>query len=465
MKTPAILVFLAALPAFAQQQNTEWARLGECGKFKVIPCLTTLFTDHPFHFAVTSLAPGNGFAVGPALSFTHHTVPVKIPGPDGNTITSWRLAWDADAVVSDNLSWRTGIYLKARYTREPPTVVVSGAGSPGSADLRPKSLLFAAYAQTESLNKLSYYGIGQNTSRSAPAFYGERQTIAGGNATLPLWNRVSLSFFGEANARIVSLRPEMNDGGPSIDHLYTPLTAPGLGFQTASFAQFAEGLQLTPSWKDRFALDYSATIQEYGSPGSGSSFNRLVVDLSHTLSLYGKSTAAAPRDFNGPDSCALNYSDKKDTCPKPAISNNYEGNIAFRFLLTESFVPSGNAVPFYFQPTLGGSDINGNNFLPSYADYRFRAPNLMLFRESFEHSIGKLPAGFILMADEGEVSATRGGLGFGNFVHSFAAGITLRAGGFPALSLLFAWGGKEGTHTLAQVNPSLLGGGSRPSLY
>ena len=89
----------------------------------------------------------------------------------------------------------------------------------------------------------------------------------------------------------------------------------------------------------------------------------------------------------------------------------------------------------------------------------------MLFRQSFEHSLGKLPAGFIFMADEGQVATTRGGLGFGNLVHSFAAGITLHAGGFPVLSVLFAWGGNEGTHTLAQVNGSLLGGSARPSLY
>jgi hypothetical protein len=69
------------------------------------------------------------------------------------------------------------------------------------------------------------------------------------------------------------------------------------------------------------------------------------------------------------------------------------------------------------------------------------------------------------MADEGQVAATRGGLGFGNLVHSFAAGVTLHAGGFPVLSVLFAWGGKEGTHTLAQVNQALLGGGGRPSLF
>jgi hypothetical protein len=89
----------------------------------------------------------------------------------------------------------------------------------------------------------------------------------------------------------------------------------------------------------------------------------------------------------------------------------------------------------------------------------------MLFRESFVHSVGKLPAGFVFIADEGEVAATHGGLGLGNLRHSFAAGITLHAGGFPVLSVLFAWGGNEGTHTLAQVNGSLLGGGGRPSLY
>lgn len=457
---------IAALPALAQQPqiNTEQTRLGDsCGEFKVLPCLTTLFTDHPFHIAVASLAPGNGFGAGPALTFTHHTKPRRIPGPGGDTETNWRFQFDADAVVTDNISWRAGMYMKARYTRIPPTTLQNGAGTPGAADLRPKSLLFAAYAQTESLRKLAFYGIGPNTSRSALAFYGERETIAGGNALIPLWSRIGLSFFGEANARALTPHSETRDGGPSIEQVYTPATAPGLAFQTASFAQLAEGLRLTPSWNDRFALDYAATIQEYASPGSNSSFNRLVLDLGHTFSIYGTSTAAAPRDFNGPDSCAR--TERIDACPKPALSNNLEGSIAFRFLLTESFVPSGNAVPFYFQPTLGGSDINGNSMMASYADYRFRAPNLMVFRESFEHSLWKLPAGFILMADEGQVAATRGGFGIGNFVHSFAAGITLRAGGFPALSVLFAWGGSEGTHTLAQVNQSLLGGGGRPSLF
>jgi hypothetical protein len=127
--------------------------------------------------------------------------------------------------------------------------------------------------------------------------------------------------------------------------------------------------------------------------------------------------------------------------------------------------PGGNVVPFYFQPTLGGSDVNGNSSLSSYQDYRFRAPDVMFLRESFEHSIWDLPIGFALMADEGKVALTRGGLGSSPWIHSFSTGLTLRAGGFPQVYLLFSWGGNEGTHTIANVNASLLGGTSRPSLF
>jgi hypothetical protein len=127
--------------------------------------------------------------------------------------------------------------------------------------------------------------------------------------------------------------------------------------------------------------------------------------------------------------------------------------------------PAGNSVPFYFQPTLGGSDINGNQALGSYQDYRFRAPNIMLVRESFEHSVWNLPIGVAFMADEGKVALKPGGLGGSPWLHSFSTGLTLRAGGFPQVYLLFAWGGSEGTHALANVNTSLLGGATRPSLF
>ena len=97
----------------------------------------------------------------------------------------------------------------------------------------------------------------------------------------------------------------------------------------------------------------------------------------------------------------------------------------------------------------------------SYNDYRFRAPNLLLLQENFEHSIWG-PFGLKLVADQGRVALTRGDLGFDHLKHSFAAGLTLRAGGFPMVSLLFAWGGSEGTHNIFAMNSSLLGGSGAP---
>ena len=124
---------------------------------------------------------------------------------------------------------------------------------------------------------------------------------------------------------------------------------------------------------------------------------------------------------------------------------------------------SVSKVPFYFQPTLGGQDIDSSLTLGSYRDYRFRAPNFLLLQESFEHSIWG-PFGAKFMADQGRVALTRSDVGFSHLKHSFAAGLTLRAGAFPMVSLMFAWGGSEGHHNILNMGSSLLGGGSRPPL-
>jgi len=150
------------------------------------------------------------------------------------------------------------------------------------------------------------------------------------------------------------------------------------------------------------------------------------------------------------------------TCP--AVTRNLEGSITARFLMNQSFASAGHVVPFYFQPTLGGSDIDGNPALPSYQDYRFRGPNDLLLQAAFEHSIYG-PLGFTAMLDEGKVALQRSDLDFTHLRHSYSVGLTLRAGGFPMVWLLFSFGGQEGSHTTAAMNSSLFGASARPSLY
>jgi hypothetical protein len=228
------------------------------------------------------------------------------------------------------------------------------------------------------------------------------------------------------------------------------------------FLQFGEGIRLRPALlSNHLQLNYEVTFQEFLAPGNSTySFNRFTTDLTHDFPLYRNQAPRRARDFNGPDECSTDV--RAESCP--SISRNRQGTISLRFLLSESFTSSGHVVPFYFQPTLGGSDINGSQLLPSYQDYRFRAPNLMLFRASLEHSIWG-PLGFQFLADAGKVALTRSDLDFSHIAHSFATGLTLRAGGFPQVSLLFAFGGNEGTHTIAYMNSSLLGGAARPAFY
>jgi hypothetical protein len=85
-------------------------------------------------------------------------------------------------------------------------------------------------------------------------------------------------------------------------------------------------------------------------------------------------------------------------------------------------------------------------------------------QENFEHSVWG-PFGVKFTADQGKVALTRSDVDFSDFKHSFAAGLTLRAGAFPMVTLMYAWGGPEGQHTIANMNTSLLGGSARPSLF
>src|SRR4029078_11749521 len=116
------------------------------------------------------------------------------------------------------------------------------------------------------------------------------------------------------------------------------------------------------------------------------------------------------------------------------------------------FTPANHEVPFYFQPTLGGGDLNGNVALGSYQDYRFRAPNVMFIRESIEHSVWG-PIGATFFADEGTFASTRGDL-TRDWLHSISMGLTIRAGGFPFIAFLYSRGGTEGTHVSFLVNTS-----------
>lgn len=462
-KLTFVIALLAGLlsAARAQESRTHADFRGEGVRFKQscedftvkkIPgCADLLFTDHPLHIAVGSIAPQNGFGAGGA--YVGHYTPNEL----------WRTNWDADAIASDNGSWRAGFYYKAIHTPvEKIKVITTTSGKPAHSNLAVHPYtVFNLYAQSISLNQLFFYGLGPNSVQSNASVFGMTQTIAGANAIVPLGHGLNASLLGEVNGRFVGLRGNHGESSPSIEQVFTEATAPGLTNQP-EVAQLGEGFRLKPTlFNDHLQVDYLAQFQQFIAPGDGHySFRRYNIDLDHTLPLYRNSASYGPKSTNGPDECAASLGATKCS----AIQRNREGSVELRLLITESIASAGSVVPFYFQPTLGGSDINGSSWLSSYSDYRFRAPNALLLREGFEHSIWG-PIGFAFSADQGKVALTRNDVDFQQLAHSFAVGLTLRAGGLPALSVAFAWGGPEGTHTIANVNTSLLGGSTRPSLF
>lgn len=443
----------------------EATRVGSSCKIQsaksLLGCGVELFTDHPLHIAAGSLPPQNGFGFG--IAFV-----------GGKNTTNWRNSWDIDAVGSTNASYRAGGYLTMIHT--PPVQihviesVSSPAGAPKSKKARPGRnfvhpyTVINFYAQTISLNQLFYFGQGNASSPQGQTAYGMSETIAGVSAIKPVFEwalirKLNLSINGEMNGRFVGLRANTNTSVPSIGNVYTALTTPALKSQPA-MAQFGEGVRLEPQLGDRFRINYLGSFEQYAaSADSHQSFLRWTVDLDNTFVLYGHTQSEArAATSRGPDQCA------SDPCPAVSYSRNLSGSIGVRLLVSESPVSSSNVIPFYFQPTLGGSNIDGQSMLPSYQDYRFRAPNLIYLKTSFEHSVWG-PLGFAASWDEGKVESARSQIDFDHLKHSFATGLTIRAGGFPMVTVLFAWGGHEGNHTILTMNPSLLGGSARPSLY
>lgn len=422
----------------------QWRSIAACG--------VALATDTPLHLSIGSLPPQNGIGIGEAFVLRKNT-------------NNWRMNWDIDGVATMNGSWRAGVMMTMARAANEPMVIVSPSSS-ATRRKRPRQLtqpttVYHFYLQSSSLQSLDFYGLGDTTAASDATVFGMRETIVGVSANKPITKAsfaqaLRLSLFANANGRFVKVNAPAGQTFAPITARFSDITAPGLNNQPAYF-QSTEGVRIAPS-AGNLNFDYSLGMDQFATSSSAhGSFVRWTLDLNHTYGLYENGPAIPEPPTIGPDQCAAVGS----SCASISHERNLSGSIGFEFHVVASATGTSDRIPFYFQPTLGGADINGATSLGSYADYRFRAPNLLLMRERFEHSIWG-PFGFEALADEGKVALTRSALGFDHLHHSFGAGMSIRAGGFPVINMLFAWGGGEGSHSIFGLNPSLLGGASRP---
>jgi hypothetical protein len=121
------------------------------------------------------------------------------------------------------------------------------------------------------------------------------------------------------------------------------------------------------------------------------------------------------------------------------------GNFVVNGLVTTSYTSTGHVVPFYYQPTLGGTDINGVDTLRGLTDYRLRAPNRVLLQAEFYHDI-YLPLGIYGFYDVGKVAQQAGDLGFSHLRHDFGIGVFFRVQNTIVLRGYIGFGAGEGSH-------------------
>lgn len=442
----------------AAEVRTEWDRIREdCGKgIKGAPgCLITFVTDHPLHLALGSIAPQNGFGVGGAASWVWNTadLPSNI---------------SADAVRSASGAWRAGVYFKVTQAdRGLVQVVGPGEGSDAGEFIRTRPI-YEMYAQSVSLPVLSYYGLGNDSRRSDRSIFSMDQTMAGGSAIVPIAlgaSRVRIALLGEMAGRRVRTSSGPTKEGPGVAE--TDLAAGAAGFgATNGFVELGGGLRARMALGRRSYFAYEARYQQFfASDGAPLDFTRMSVDLDHQFSIYRRFRTAAPSEQSTPNGCSTDTQGRCEPAVEPLRrpdrSWNRSGVFGVRMLYEQSKASGDNRVPFYFLPTLGGANIDGQRLLGSYDDYRFRGPRLFLVQESFEHSIAG-PIGAFVEMTHGRVGMDGDAL-TSRLRSSLAVGATIRAGAAPMVTLSYATGGSEGRHFIALMSTRLLGGGGRPA--
>jgi hypothetical protein len=368
-----------------------WATKGYDRLHKAEDFGRVLFTGEGVHPTVGSIVPNSGLAggLGLGLDYDAKSYPVRFSG-------------SIEARGSVNGFWEAG-----------GTLNLLGSGK----RLDNRHINVSLFSIHRELPRLNYFGLGNSSSLANETLFGLADTTVGASGSVPLPKNFQILVGVEG----LWAGPQAFHGSniPSIEQIFTPANTPALNTSTAYFV-YGAGVDwkypLNECLHCWYKTDISAVFRSY-LEGTG-----------------------APYSFRRFDATWINA-----FIPFPEASVDF-GTISVTGRLVASFTSSGNQVPFYLQPTIGGTDINNLDVVRSYRDYRFRAPNVLDFQTEYTRKIVD-PVGLLLFYDVGKVASAGGGLDISHMKHSFGVGFTLRAGNSVLFKLYYAWGGPEGSHT------------------
>jgi hypothetical protein len=228
--------------------------------------------------------------------------------------------------------------------------------------------------------QVPFYGIGNETITGDRVNYGLRNMNVEANLTLkPVpWYRLG----GGIGWRHVEDRSGVGNR-PSIETVYTPFTAPGL----ASDTRYAHANVFTaidwresPGYTRRGGL-YSITLNEFRDGDERFGFQRIDIELSQFV---------------------------------PILKEQWV--LGIRALAQTTTVDSGQIVPYYLLPSLGGARTHRG-----YGDFRFQDRHMLVLNGEYRW----LPSRVLDMAlfvDAGKVASTRSDLDLNDLKMAYGIG-------------------------------------------
>jgi hypothetical protein len=401
------------------------------GKYWLEECVEEIFTLQPVHPAFNSIAPGTGTALGFGFNLSRRFdrfefLPSAILAAtaDHSFIEGAQFVFAGPSVLSLGSTGSEPVSGEHRHGSR--TVALTGvdAGIDAKASIALRIRRFEAATQ-------NFYGLGMTSTRAGLAPYSLRRNEVGVALNNPL------TFWSSIGVNIDYIQPRVGpspDATVQIRSLYPPGAVPGL-YSSNNFVRTEPYLQFrVPTRGSDFALFKVGYEFFHDLNGGAFSFHRLSA-IGHSTYNLRLRESVSPSKRSG----FANF-----ICPSLRSREHCTiGTLDLTGMADIAYTSNKSQVPFYFNETLGGTDINGNDTLRGFVDYRFRGPSRVLFQAEYRHPVWG-PVGFLSFYDVGKVGILPSDLSLTHMRHDIGVGFYFQAANRVVLRAYIGFGSGEG---------------------
>lgn len=445
MRRLAPLLVLTIFGALASCALSQTIRVS-CPKFfddrhQAIACTEAIFSQNKYHFTLASLPPSNGF--GPGLVLVKNISGVE----PGNR--EYLFDMSVTGAITTNGSWFTGgeIDWVPALPYKADTRVPDGLTLGRLHTISRMRIQIAPWHR--SVKTLYYYGEG-SASPNTQYVFAQDDTAFDLAAQFPLTRWLTATGASEVHSATLPRDTSANAVAVNLPASVTPGIQDqpvyfhnAVGAQTLWTPRAGGVFHELPDQNDPhfqplllFSFRNAATLHwEHPTDGSPYAYRWFEFAGDEQMDLH----EIIRNHFSAPQHPVLNYicegNKKRGECDFGQF------DIRLRLVLTQA--GSGNQVPFYLQPTLGGRDIDSRVTLRGWNDYRFRGPDLDLVQ--FEYGMPVYdPLGVFVLYDAGTVGNSAANLAFSHFREDAGFGAFARLRGQMVVQTYYAWGAGHG---------------------